>query len=380
MTSTHTQPIDSKESTGHHPLYPKNDSPHDTNGQLDSDTISPSRLTPESVSNGILVWREQCSERRAALDKAIEKVAQSGIPGEQYVIDFLRQMYRRHCRPGTIRAARFNIFPFLMFIKEYSKTKFVNFITRFDFEAFIEHEQDRGLKPSTVRSRIVWVYAFLKFLTREGILPAEILDRRIQIKMPQRLPRALATKDVDKFISTLDKVRDRAIFLMLLRTGMRVGELLKLYINDVDLYENKVKIYEGEKNAVGRVVYFSDDARDALREWLKIKDPGKARIFHSRRRSTLGYESVRRLFAKYIDKAGLADKGYTIHCLRHTYASQLLNAGLPLECLRELLGHSSLEVTRIYARLTDNTREEQYFKAMEKVLKGEIDGYYQFDN
>jgi site-specific recombinase XerD len=81
-----------------------------------------------------------------------------------------------------------------------------------------------------------------------------------------------------------------------------------------------------------------------------------------------------------MDKAGLADKGYTIHCLRHTYASQLLNAGLPLECLRELLGHSSLEVTRIYARLTDNTREEQYFKAMGKVLKGEIDGYYQFDN
>ena len=67
----------------------------------------------------------------------------------------------------------------------------------------------------------------------------------------------------------------------------------------------------------------------------------------------------------------LSFKGYTVHCLRHTFATELLNAGMRLECLQQLLGHSNLEVTRIYARLTDKTREEEYFKAMAIIEKGE---------
>ena len=89
---------------------------------------------------------------------------------------------------------------------------------------------------------------------------------------------------------------------------------------------------------------------------------------------------ARLLFIKYMQKAGLSHKGYTLHCLRHTYASELLNAGMRLECLQVLLGHQDIEMTRRYARLTDNTRKNEYFKAMEIIEKGEIDGHYRFDN
>jgi len=89
---------------------------------------------------------------------------------------------------------------------------------------------------------------------------------------------------------------------------------------------------------------------------------------------------ARVLFIKYMQKAGLSHKGYTLHCLRHTYASELLNAGMRLECLQVLLGHQDIEMTRRYARLTDNTRKNEYFKAMEIIEKGEIDGHYRFDN
>jgi integrase/recombinase XerD len=68
-----------------------------------------------------------------------------------------------------------------------------------------------------------------------------------------------------------------------------------------------------------------------------------------------------------------------LHCLRHTFATDLLNARMPLECLRVLLGHTSLEVTRRYARLSDKTREEEYFRAMERILKGETDENDQCD-
>jgi integrase/recombinase XerD len=86
------------------------------------------------------------------------------------------------------------------------------------------------------------------------------------------------------------------------------------------------------------------------------------------------------MFVVYLKKAGLLNKGYTLHCLRHTFASELLNAGMRLECLQPLLGHTSVEVTRRYARLTDKTREDEYFKAMALIEKGEIHGAYRFDH
>ena len=92
------------------------------------------------------------------------------------------------------------------------------------------------------------------------------------------------------------------------------------------------------------------------------------------------YATARNIFVKYIEKAELSGKEYTLHCLRHTCASELLNAGMRLECVQALLGHSCIEMTRRYARLTDKTREEEYFRAMAKIERGEIDGNYQLDN
>jgi hypothetical protein len=86
------------------------------------------------------------------------------------------------------------------------------------------------------------------------------------------------------------------------------------------------------------------------------------------------------MFKKYLRAAGLMPKDYSLHSLRHTFASELLNAGMRLECLQQLLGHDSIEITRRYARLTDKTREEEYFRAMAIIEKGEIDGTYRVDS
>mgnify|MGYP001821667771 FL=1 len=85
------------------------------------------------------------------------------------------------------------------------------------------------------------------------------------------------------------------------------------------------------------------------------------------------------MFLKYLEKAGLSQKGYTLHCLRHTYATELINARMPMECLEKLLGHSRLEVTQRYAVLTDKTKEEEYFKAMAVIERRERDEHYQCD-
>jgi integrase/recombinase XerD len=169
------------------------------------------------------------------------------------------------------------------------------------------------------------------------------------------------------------------MILLLLRTGMRIGELLSTRVMDINMKERKILLYESAKNRVGRVVYFGDDARDALAAWLKKKDFRTPYLIYGRGGGPLTYTAARMVFMKHLKKAELTQKGYTLHSLRHTYATELLNAGMSLECLEKLLGHSSLEVTRRYARLSDKTREEQYFKAMAIIERGEKDAHRQCD-
>jgi integrase len=127
------------------------------------------------------------------------------------------------------------------------------------------------------------------------------------------------------------------------------------------------------------VVYFSDDAKAALEKWLEKRDRKHEVLFYGPKGKVLGYAAARMMFVKYIDRARLSHRGYTLHSLRHTYATDLLNARMPLEVLEKLLGHNSLEVTRRYARLKDKTKEEEYFKAMAIIERSQGDGYNQRD-
>jgi site-specific recombinase XerD len=161
---------------------------------------------------------------------------------------------------------------------------------------------------------------------------------------------------------------------------MRIGEVLETRVSAVNLQEHTITIPEGEKNRQGRIVYLSDDARDALQQWLAERDASKALLFYARWGTSLTYNGARCIFRLALQRAGLAHKGYTIHCLRHTFASELLNAGMHLECLQQLLGHDSIEITRRYARLTNKTRREEYFRAMAIIEQGGIDGSYRLDS
>ena len=312
------------------------------------------------------------------LDCLLVKLWEEEIPGKKYFEKYLRNQYRRNLRPSTMRNSYRTIRSFLHLVKDWGKDH-VEQVMREDLAKFVEHEQDRGSKASTVRMRLACVKAFMRFLIEGSVVDADVLSKRMMIKVPDSLPRALEREDEEKLLYVIDDVRNRAMILLLLRTGMRIGELLNTLVRDVNLKERKIEIWEAMKNRVGRVVYFSDDAHGALKGWLKIRDSKKELLFYTLRSDTMSYSAARIMFRKYLKKAGLSHKGYTLHCLRHSNASSLLNAGMPLECLKELLGHSSVEVTRRYARLTNKTREKEYFKAMSKIERGEIDGHYRID-
>jgi integrase/recombinase XerD len=254
-------------------------------------------------------------------------------------------------------------------------------ITREDIESWIEHEQDRGMNSSTLNMRLASLKAFFRFLIERDVLRPELLSKRMIIKVPDALPRAMDPHDVRQLLSVIHDVRNRALILILLRTGMRVGELLNTIVEDVNLKERRIEIYETYKTRVGRVVYLSDDALQALKAWLDVREPYKSYLFYAKGkyRHTISYAGVRAVFVKYLERVGLSHKGYTLHSLRHTCASELLNAGMRLECVQQLLGHSTIEMTRRYARLTDKTREEEYFRAMAIIERGGVHGHYQLD-
>jgi len=340
-------------------------------------------------------WKEEASERKyreeksrdwlfrqkrtKGLEDALKRLAEKDIPGKSHIKAYLKDQYRRNCKPNTLRNSLNAIVSFLEFTTRLGMIHLEE-ITRSLMGAYIEHEQDRGLKASTVKMRFRTVNAFLRYLIDNDIILPDVLSKRMIIKVPDALPRAIEPDDSKRLVSVIDHIRNRAMILILLRTGMRIGELLNTLVEDVNINERKINIYEAEKTRVGRVVYLSDDAMNALKAWLKKREPHKLFLFYGQGRHTMSYQNFRIIFAKYLDKAGLRNNDITPHCLRHTCASDLLNAGMRLECVQQILGHSSIEMTRRYARLTDKTREDEYFRAMNKIERGEIDGHYRLDS
>ena len=306
------------------------------------------------------------------LHKLLRRLAGIDLPEKDRLDAYLRHLTRRNRRPKTLHSLYTSIVFFLGMIRDSGKTRLED-VTKGDVEAFIEREQDRGIKITTIRTRLVGILSFLRYWAEEGIVSHEVFYRRIRLQMPERLPRAMETEDVQRLLSAIDHTRDRAIILVLLRTGMRIGELLSTRMGDIHLKERRIEIYEGEKNRLGRVVYLSDDAVCALEAWFQERIQWQEYVFYGRGRMStrMCYSTARTRFMLYVRKAGLLNKGYTVHTLRHTFATELLNAGMRLECLQVLLGHRGIEETRRYARLTDKTREEDYFKAMSRIERGD---------
>ncbi len=308
------------------------------------------------------------------IDRILKRIFILDLPGSEHVENYMRYKWRMNHKPSTLKGSFIAVSSFLMFYAGLGKSQLQEIVSG-DIEAFIEREQDRGLNITTIVTRVKQLWAFLRFLFDQDIIDGRILKRKVKLKVHEFLPRAIAPSDVRKIIGAIKEIRDRALILVLLRTGMRIGELLSVKMTDLDVHERKIHIYEGEKNCLGRVVYLSDDALMALKMWLSKRDTSKEYLFPGLRNG-LCYTAARTIFTRYLRETGLQHKGYTIHSLRHTFASELLNAGMRLECLQVLMGHHDIEITRRYGRLTDKSREEEYFRAMEIIEQGGIHGVY----
>jgi integrase len=152
------------------------------------------------------------------LHKLLRRLAGIDVPEKDRLDAFLRHVTRRNRRPKTLYCLYTSIVFFLGMIKDIGKSRLEE-ITKGDVEAFIEREQDRGIKITTIRTRLVGILSLLRYWMEEGIVSPEVFFRRIRLQMPERLPRAMEPDDEQKLLSVIDHTRDRAMILVLLRTG-----------------------------------------------------------------------------------------------------------------------------------------------------------------
>jgi integrase/recombinase XerD len=292
----------------------------------------PKKVSSHPVSAtfpSFLTLSTNCHTKANRLDIVLRRLSAMELPGKKHVEDYLRHLYRHNCKSSTLSGSLTALQLFLSFIERVGKSQ-IEQITKQDIEAFVEHEQDRGLKVMSVKTRLSAIYAFLRFLAEGGVVDPKVLFKKIKLRLPEPLPKAMDPDDVRKLLSVLDKPRDRAMILVLLRTGMRIGELLATKVSDVNIEERKIAIYEGEKNRLGRVVHLSNDAIRALRLWLGKRDPAEEILFYGYGSNSLSYAASRHIFLKYLSRAGLSGKSYSLHCLRHYAEFRIMPSCLPV--------------------------------------------------
>ena len=232
----------------------------------------------ESVKNESEVLRQQ-HLTQTLIDRILQKLSCMELPAKEQFERYMRHKWRLNHKPRTLASSFTSVMLFLDFYGKLGKRE-LGEMERVDLEGFIEHEQDRGLRISTVRTRLACIIAFLHFLMEQDVIAGFLLKRGIKLKLPDVLPRAINPVDVRKLLCVIDDIRDRALFLLLLRTGIRIGEALGLRLNDLDIKGRKVHLFEGEKNNMGRVVYLSDDALFAIKLWLRRRNENKEVVFY----------------------------------------------------------------------------------------------------
>jgi integrase/recombinase XerD len=237
-----------------------------------------------------------------------------------------------------------------------------------DISAFITAAQAAGLAPSTINTKVSLLAGFFAYLREECAMPQQPVLRRHRLLTPTVLPKPIPDADLAAFFQVIDSVRDRLIFLFMLRCGLRVSEVCALAWDAIDLDAGTVRINRG-KGQVDRLVYLSPDVEQALAVW-QAHHPLGVYLFPSpkRHRAHLFRSLINVLMDQYLAAAGLT-RHYSPHCLRHTFATHLLNAGVSLEVLKELMGHHSISLTLRYAQLYDTTKKKQYETAMAKIAQ-----------
>jgi len=246
----------------------------------------------------------------------------------------------------------------------------LNRVTHTMIRAFMAREQLAGAGKSTLARKVSSLRSFYRYLQREGAVdtnPARLVSLP---KRDKHLPAYLEPREVEALLAAPDLdtpsgLRDRVILEVLYSTGIRVSALVGINLGDLDLLGEVVRVREKRKKE--RLCPLGSYALEALREYLSLRRAGTAGesvqpLFVNRYGKRLSVRWVQMMIARYALQAGITKK-VTPHCLRHSFATHLLDAGADLRSVQELLGHSSLSTTQVYTHVSKSRLKKVYDSA-----------------
>lgn len=251
---------------------------------------------------------------------------------------------------------------------------FKNITTTDVYEFLYYLDADRNSGNRNKARKLSAIKAFFKFLTVKKMLfdfnPAINIETP---KLKKQLPKHLT---MEESISLLEAVladgasrtrpRDFAILTLFLNCGMRLSELAGIDLNDIDTYLRSLRVTG--KGSKERIVYLNEACRQALGEYLTVRKSmqikrGENALFVSSRGSRISVKTIQYMVGKYLDAAGLGNKGFSVHKLRHTAATLMYQSGeVDIRTLKDILGHEQLNTTQIYTHVSDAGMESAMSK------------------
>jgi site-specific recombinase XerD len=294
-----------------------------------------------------------------------------GQPSREVVAHYLTMLKARHYASKTIQATSGTLKTFCVRLPPAYQPRICWDITQTtadDIAVWLDMAHHHGLAPSTINTILNALQRFFAFLQEQGQLTHQPINRRRHpVLVPQTLPKPMAEADLRHFFQVIDALHDRTMFLLMLRCGLRGGEVSTLTWSAIDREARSIRIDNG-KGQVDRVVYYSPDVEHALRQWHRLQPAGLSYVFPSPLKpgTPLSVRTIQRLMARDLTEAHIA-VSYSPHALRHTFATHLLNAGAPLEVVKELMGHRSISMTLRYTQLYEATKRRQDDQAMAQI-------------
>ncbi len=241
-----------------------------------------------------------------------------------------------------------------------------NEVTFREIDHFVALQSEKGFKPSTINRRLASVIALYAFLSVEDDdLTCPVFHRRHHLREQQRLPRPVPEAELKAFFAAITDARDRAMFILMLRCGLRISEVANLQMADLFLEETFPRLVVHGKGSKERAVYLSPQAERALRAWLAERPAMKSEfVFLSYLQQGLSTTAIHKRLMRYRAQAGLV---LSAHRLRHSFANDMLNADVPITSIQKLMGHRWIESTQTYVMANDQQVCADYYAACAKI-------------
>jgi tyrosine recombinase XerC len=292
-----------------------------------------------------------------------------------WYIAFLKN--EKNYSTNTIISYKNDLLQLLNYLEDFKIIKGHNIqsIDRSVMRKYIVYLKKRDYSTRSICRKISTIRSFFKFILREGIIKINPTINLFTPKIDIKLPLFLYLQEINKLIetppgNTIFGMRDRAILELLYGTGMRVGELVNLNVQDIELDEKTVRVFG--KGSKERILPLGNPSIKAIQEYITSRNlfiknipilKGDPNVFLLNRfGGRLSARSIRRIIIKYMKMAGL-NKKVSPHVLRHSFATHLLGGGADLRSVQELLGHESLSTTQIYTHITKERLKIIYKKS-----------------